>query len=43
MTVTFPQSGTILRHNISWQEFEEILAKLGDTRSSRVAYDRGDL
>lgn len=43
MTVTLPQSGTMLRHNISWQEFEEILAKLGDNRSTRVAYDRGDL
>ena len=43
MTVTLPQSDTILRHNISWSEFEEILAKLGDNRSSRVAYDRGDL
>jgi Uma2 family endonuclease len=43
MTVTLPKFGTTLRQNISWQEFEEILAELGDNRSSRVAYDRGTL
>ena len=32
-----------LRHNISWEEFENILAEMGDNRSSRVAYDRGTL
>ncbi|MGK7876012.1 MAG: Uma2 family endonuclease [Xenococcaceae cyanobacterium] len=43
MTFTVPKSGNILRHNVSWQEFEEILAQLGDNRSSRVAYDQGNL
>lgn len=32
-----------LRHNVSWEEFENILAELGDNRSSRVAYDQGTL
>jgi tetratricopeptide (TPR) repeat protein len=32
-----------LRHNVSWEEFENILAEMGDNRSSRVAYDRGTL
>ena len=32
-----------LRHNISWEEFENILAQMGDNRSSRVAYDQGTL
>ncbi len=32
-----------LRHNVSWEEFENILAELGDNRSLRVAYDQGTL
>jgi Uma2 family endonuclease len=32
-----------LRHNVSWEEFENILAAMSDNRSSRVAYDRGTL
>jgi Uma2 family endonuclease len=32
-----------LRHNVSWEEFENILAEMGDNRSSRVAYDQGTL
>ncbi len=47
-----PDSVTLLRgergetkiiHNVSWEEFENILAEMGDNRSSRVAYDRGRL
>jgi Uma2 family endonuclease/Flp pilus assembly protein TadD len=34
---------TKIFHNISWEEFENILAELGDNRSSRLAYDRGTL
>ncbi len=33
----------ILRHNVSWEEFENILTEMGDTRGSRVAYDQGTL
>ena len=27
--------------NVSWQEFENLLVELGNTRAARVAYDRG--
>ncbi len=32
-----------LSQNVSWEEFENLLAEMGDNRSSRVAYDRGTL
>jgi Uma2 family endonuclease/Flp pilus assembly protein TadD len=34
---------TKIFHNVSWEEFENILAEMGDNRSSRVAYDQGTL
>ncbi len=34
---------TRIFHNVSWEEFETLLAEMGDNRSSRVAYDRGTL
>ena len=34
---------TRVLYNVSWEEFENILAELGDNRSSRVAYDQGTL
>ncbi|MDB9513460.1 Uma2 family endonuclease [Kamptonema animale CS-326] len=43
MTVTIPIEGKILLHNVSWDEFENILIEMGETRSSRIAYDRGTL
>jgi hypothetical protein len=30
-------------HNITWQEFEQILQELGDHRGSRLAYENGTL
>ncbi len=30
-------------HDVSWEDFENILAELGDNRSSRVAYNQGTL
>ena len=33
----------LLLQNISWQDFEEILAELGEHRSSRIAYSNGVL
>lgn len=33
----------MLLQNVSWQEFETILAELGECRSSRLAYYRGTL
>jgi tetratricopeptide (TPR) repeat protein len=39
-----PEEGeSKLLHNVSWEEFENILAAMSDNRSSRVAYDRGTL
>lgn len=36
--------GQILRiQDVSWEEFERILAELGDQRSSRIAYSQGAL
>jgi tetratricopeptide (TPR) repeat protein len=34
---------TRVLYNVSWEEFENILAEMGDNRSSRVAYDQGTL
>ncbi|MEM8637289.1 MAG: Uma2 family endonuclease [Cyanobacteria bacterium P01_G01_bin.54] len=33
----------VVLSNISWQQFEDLLAMLGDQRSSRLAYDSGYL
>lgn len=43
MSLTIPQEGKILLHNVSWQEFEDILVEMGDNRATRIAYDRGTL
>ncbi|MFE1746290.1 Uma2 family endonuclease [Coleofasciculus sp. H7-2] len=50
MTVTIPIRGIELSpgsmitiHNLSWQDFEEILTELGEKRSTRIAYYRGTL
>ncbi|HHP7229844.1 MAG TPA: Uma2 family endonuclease [Xenococcaceae cyanobacterium] len=41
--ITVPPGQTILLENISWSEFEAILEDLGEKRSSRIAYDGGNL
>lgn len=33
----------LLLKNVSWQQFQEILASLGESRSSRIAYSQGML
>ena len=33
----------VLLQNISWQFFESLLVELGDKRSSRLSYDKGNL
>lgn len=43
MTLSISQPGRVLKHNVSWQEFEQILAERGDDPDSRIAYDRGCL
>lgn len=41
--LTVPAGQTLLLHDVSWQDFEDILGELGDSRSSRLAYDNGIL
>lgn len=41
--LTVPPGHRIILHNISWQEFEEILIELGENRASRLAYYQGNL
>ncbi len=50
MTVTIPihaieltPGSTIDIHNLSWHDFEQILAELGEQRNTRMAYYRGTL
>lgn len=33
----------LILNELNWQEFEEILAELGENRGTRIAYDRGTL
>ncbi|WP_082065432.1 Uma2 family endonuclease [Aliterella atlantica] len=39
--LTVPLGKSILLENVSWQEFDNLLVELGNTRGARVAYDRG--
>lgn len=41
--LSVPPGQSILIHDLSWQEFENILEELGEHRSARVAYDNGTL
>ncbi|NJR37792.1 MAG: Uma2 family endonuclease [Leptolyngbyaceae cyanobacterium CSU_1_4] len=41
--LSVPPGKSILIHDLSWQEFENILEELGEHRSARVAYDQGTL
>lgn len=41
--IEVPPGQRVLLQEISWQEFERILAELGDRRSARIAYDSGTL
>ncbi|MEC4896068.1 MAG: Uma2 family endonuclease [Oscillatoria sp. PMC 1051.18] len=40
---TIPPGQKIWLHNVTWQEFEDILVDLGEHRGSRIAYDNGTL
>lgn len=44
-TESDPEEGEIreVRHNVSWEEFENILDEMGDNRAARLAYDQGTL
>ncbi|NJL52332.1 MAG: Uma2 family endonuclease, partial [Hydrococcus sp. SU_1_0] len=41
--IIVPPGQTIVLDDINWEEFEAILADLGENRSSRIAYDQGRL
>ncbi len=41
--LSVPPGHRIILHNISWQEFEEILTELGENRAGRLAYYQGNL
>lgn len=50
MTITIPlhtieltPGSMISIHNLSWQDFEQILVELGEQRNTRIAYYRGTL
>jgi Uma2 family endonuclease len=43
MVATASRADRVLLHNISWEQFENILKDMGNTRSARVAYDDGTL
>jgi Uma2 family endonuclease len=38
-----PPGHRVLLHQVSWQEFESILAELGEHRSTRLSYSQGTL
>ena len=43
MPLTQRRADRVVLHNISWQQFENLLVDLGESRAARVAYDDGTL
>lgn len=41
--IIVPPGQKVILYDLSWDEFEAILVDLGESRSSRIAYDRGRL
>lgn len=41
--LSVPPGQRLLIQDISWQEFEQIVEALGESRSSRIAYDQSTL
>ncbi|MGL5058741.1 MAG: Uma2 family endonuclease [Microcoleus sp.] len=41
--INVPPGHRVLLHDVNWEEFEEILAELGENRASRIAYSQGTL
>jgi Uma2 family endonuclease len=41
--ILVPPGQKVILYDLSWDEFEAILVDLGDSRSSRIAYDQGRL
>ncbi|BDI19015.1 hypothetical protein ANSO36C_48170 [Nostoc cf. commune SO-36] len=40
MTVAKNRADRVMLHNISWEQFENLLKDLGEHRAVRLAYDR---
>jgi len=40
---TLPSDAVLVLEDISWEEYEQLLDDLGETRGARVTYDRGRL
>lgn len=43
MLLTELRADRVVLHNISWQQFENLLVNLGESRAARIAYDDGTL
>jgi Uma2 family endonuclease len=43
MLLTQRRADRVVLHNISWQQFENLLVNLGESRAARVAYHDGSL
>lgn len=43
MSITLNRADRVVLHNISWEQFENLLKDLGNQRAARIAYDRGTL
>ncbi len=43
MIETLPENSTLLLHDVSWAEYENMLALLPDTARFRLSYDQGTL
>ncbi|WP_017655043.1 Uma2 family endonuclease [Fortiea contorta] len=41
--LSVPPGHRVMLHDVSWQEFEDILEELGDHRATRLAYSHGNL
>jgi Uma2 family endonuclease len=41
--IIVPPGQTVVLDKVTWEEFEAILEDLGESRASRIAYDRGKL
>ncbi|MBD2471735.1 Uma2 family endonuclease [Nostoc sp. FACHB-145] len=43
MLLTDRRADRVVLHNISWQQFENLLIDLGESRAAKIAYDDGTL
>jgi len=38
---TLPEAATVIFHNVTWEEYEELLAQLGEAPGLRISYNDG--